>query len=67
MSTAQRSRSSSPPSRDLVGTLFLANGDLYQCKLCPITRKQAVGSGYSNLMDHLRRAHLEGFSVSTRS
>ncbi|DAZ97014.1 TPA: hypothetical protein N0F65_011929 [Lagenidium giganteum] len=52
---------SSLSSRDLIRTLFRRDGELYWCKLCPKSRKQQEGSGYTNLMDHLRRAHLEKY------
>ncbi|DBA02742.1 TPA: hypothetical protein N0F65_010670 [Lagenidium giganteum] len=52
---------SSPSTRDL--TLFRRDGELYWCKLCPKSRKQQEGSGYTNLIDHLHRAHLEEYPL----
>ncbi|KAG6944266.1 hypothetical protein JG687_00018034, partial [Phytophthora cactorum] len=41
------------PPRSLTAALFVpAEDDYYQCCLCFMRRKQARGTGYSNLAEH---------------
>ncbi|ETI36147.1 hypothetical protein F443_17671 [Phytophthora nicotianae P1569] len=42
------------PSRSLATALFVPEeGDYYQCRICFLRRKQANGTGYTNLVEHL--------------
>ncbi|OWZ04620.1 hypothetical protein PHMEG_00023448 [Phytophthora megakarya] len=48
------------PPRSLTAALFVADdGDYFQCRLCFSRRKQARGTGYLNLLEHLVRRHGE--------
>lgn len=51
-----------PSPRNLILTLFvLGEGDHFQCRLCIGRHKQARGSGYTNLIEHLLRHHGETY------
>ncbi|RLN88695.1 hypothetical protein BBJ28_00021462 [Nothophytophthora sp. Chile5] len=59
---------SSIAPRSLVAALFVPEeGDYYQCRLCFLRRKQARGTGYTNLVEHLVRYHAASYEDEYRS
>ncbi|KAF1328179.1 hypothetical protein FI667_g7130, partial [Globisporangium splendens] len=47
-----------PSNRAICQFFFADKGvDQFECKLCGTTRKQASGSGFSNLISHLTAKH----------
>ncbi|GMF11141.1 unnamed protein product [Phytophthora lilii] len=59
---------SSIPSRSLVAALFVPEeGNYFQCRLCFLRRKQAQGTGYTNLVEHLVRYHASTYEDEFRS
>ncbi|KAE9265288.1 hypothetical protein PF008_g31896 [Phytophthora fragariae] len=59
---------SSIPPRSLAAVLFVPEeGDYFQCRLCFLRRKQARGTGYTNLVEHLHRCHATTYVDEFRS
>ncbi|ETP41832.1 hypothetical protein F442_11172 [Phytophthora nicotianae P10297] len=55
---ATSKRTAPPTNKQLTSTIFSpAPDDRLRCRICAKHRSQANGKGYTNLVDHLRRAH----------
>ncbi|KAF4139215.1 hypothetical protein GN958_ATG03816 [Phytophthora infestans] len=58
---------SSIAPRSLARALFVPDGDGYhQCRICFSRRKQARGTGYTNLVEHLVRCHANTYEDEFR-
>ncbi|ETL47080.1 hypothetical protein L916_03136 [Phytophthora nicotianae] len=51
-------REEKPSKKQLTRTIFSPGvDDKWRCRICAKQRVQATGKGYTNLVDHLHRAH----------
>ncbi|KAE8974378.1 hypothetical protein PR002_g25933 [Phytophthora rubi] len=54
-------------NRDIVRALYTPEDDGYfMCRLCFVRRKQARGTGMSNLVEHVHRAHADSYEEEVR-